>query len=229
LKTRKSTRVLVTVLLSLGALILLQPAAMADVPMALITPPGGNTLYGVYLSPYTATVDGVLTTVVCDSFTAETFMGETWQVNVLDGSAVGSNVATQYQEIGYLAQQLPGANLEQQAALSFAIWDIFADVEVRAWLHAYGADAFYANEVLGQVHDAQTHYGTFNLSNLTIYQPVAGSGWCGTASCTPSTPQEFVSVRAPEAPAPAILAFDLLGLLGVVFFVRRRANAGTAK
>jgi hypothetical protein len=220
---------LVTLLLSLGVLLLLQPAARADVQMALISPPGGNVAYGVYLSPYSATVDGTLTTIVCDSFTAETYIGETWKATVLNGSAEGSSVATQYQEIGYLAQQLPGANLDQQAALSFAIWDIFADSAVKAWLHTYGADTFYTNEVLADVLDAQATKGTFNLSNLTVYTPEANSGMCGGSSCSSATPQEFVSISAPEAPAPAILAFDLLGLLGVVFFVRRRANAHAAK
>ncbi len=43
---------------------------------------GTNILDGIYMSPYTALIDGVPTTVICDDFTAEVTLGESWQTNM---------------------------------------------------------------------------------------------------------------------------------------------------
>ena len=39
----------------------------------------GPPLGGVYTSPYMATVNGTATTIICDDFSANTSLGETWQ------------------------------------------------------------------------------------------------------------------------------------------------------
>src|ERR1700761_4288255 len=43
-----------------------------------LTSAGSNTDYGIYIGPYTATVNGVSTSAICDDFSDATYVGETW-------------------------------------------------------------------------------------------------------------------------------------------------------
>lgn len=224
--TRKLIRILGVALMFLAALMVSQPAALADqVTMTLTQPPGGNVDYGVYLSPYTALVTpqgsstGTSTTVICIDFNDETYLGQTWQA---DTSAAPDN--QDYDAIAYLALQLPGANLTQQAALSFAIWDILNNTSpsVENYLIGQGAGAFYTNDVL-TVEDAalaaaQTSVADNDWSQLTVYTPL---GCTGIGKCV--SPQIFISVT-PEGSTIATLLVDFLGLAGALFFLRRRLS-----
>jgi hypothetical protein len=61
-----------------------------------------------------------------------------------------------------------------------------------------------------------------NFSNITIYSYDSANGTsCGSGSCPPP-PQEFITVSMAEAPSPAILGVDLLGLIGLALIARRR-------
>ena len=244
--TGRAIRILVGVISFLGVLILSQPAALADqVTMQLINPPPGSVMYNVYISPYLATIKGISTSVICDDFVDDTYTKEIWTAYVFDGSADLSNTRMadarllevtalndDYDAVAWLALRLysPGISLAQQGLYSFAIWDIFADASVHAWLGARGGASFYS-DVTSEAQIARDNAAEGERSILTIYSPVADSASCGGGDCPTTPPQEFVVVKAPEASAPVILAFDLLALLGVVFLVRRRAvwNAGVAR
>ena len=69
------------VLLSVGVLLLLQPAAMADT-MQLTSPPSDPSWIWngrVYISPYQAKIDGAApVNVICDDFFDDTWLGESW-------------------------------------------------------------------------------------------------------------------------------------------------------
>jgi len=281
---KKSIKILEVALLLLGVVIVVQPAALADVSMTLTAPTASSTdyLFGIYLSPYTATINNgvssVSMSVVCDDFADETFMSESWNATVYNGSSSdlsGTQMASRsglasptptdqstldmdYEEIGWLVTQLSAANsLLEQAAISYAIWDIFEPGPVKTWLTVnYGTvtqdnvtgGKFYADGVdTNGVTYWVTHAGLaaaagdFNLSNLTIYSPdtttstsldanVNGTP-CSSSNtaCSDTPPQEFVTT--PEASAPIMLAFDLLALFGVVSLVRRRVlrNAGVPR
>src|ERR1700689_2418331 len=52
-----------------------------------LTGVGSNiVLDGIYISPYTATINGVQTAVICDDFKDEVYVGESWMAN--SGSVV---------------------------------------------------------------------------------------------------------------------------------------------
>lgn len=242
----KPIRTVFPVFLLFAGLALLQPTAFADSPqvtLTLLAPPssaipplGNNSSAGnVYLSPYFFSVNnGTTTTIqalICDDFNDEITAGEQWTANVLTGSAIPPAVGltgstTQYEEIGYLAnllfQLLPptGTSITDttdQAALSFAIWDILDPTDV---------DPVVASD-LGAAYANYQHYQTLetdanisNLSGLTIYQPVQTS--------EPGRPQQFIGFSMPEAPSPVILGFNLLVLLAAGLLVSRRVIRNSA-
>ena len=241
--TRKRRSPLVA-LAFLGSVIVSQSPALADVAeMRLTNPPPGDVLYSVYISPYTATINGVSQLVICDDFLDDTYTGETWQANVINGSAdlsttrmatlsgrTGDDLNRAYDAIAWLGLRLlaPGVSVTDRGYLSFAIWDIFADTgstqkplakSVPQWVGVNSS--FYLGHVRPLALEALAEAPKGERARLTIYSP-ASDGTCGTAPCPTQPSQEFVTVTTPEASAPAILALDLLTLLGVVFLVRRR-------
>jgi hypothetical protein len=202
-----------------------------------------NSLDGIYVSPYTATINGVQTYVICDDFYNDVDLDESWTVQAnsvtsaptsgLFGTASpdsanhnaavsqGVNVTTGYEEVAWLSQQLIGSlstmSSYDQDLYSYAIWAVFDPNGVQAWLDSYGNSAFWT-AVSGEVQTASTHTSG-NFSNVTVYTPVGNEtpNCCGVA-------QEFIAVgpmSAAEAPAAATLAIDFLGL-GVLLFVFRR-------
>lgn len=198
------------------------PSAFGQVAMDL-TGVNGYSYAGVYTSPYYATVNGVATTVICDDFETESYIGETWMANVTNVASVVAGTSTakftpaqDYNAVANLATQLLSvpASSEQAVILSFAIWDIFDPTGVQAWLAnpSNGGDPLGisslalsdANAALGAKYTAGEY------SNVTIYTSTTG------------TPQEFVSVTAPEASTPVLLAVDLLGFMALLGFTRKR-------
>lgn len=68
-----------------------------------------------------------------------------------------------------------------------------------------------------------------NVESVTIYTfDPGGPGVnglnpnCGGSPCATAPPQEFISITTPEASAPILFGADLLGLAGLVMFLRRR-------
>jgi hypothetical protein len=237
LMTRTFFRTLAVTLGALGALIVLPSAVMADTVDIVMTSAGVDTSHGVYISPYYATVNGgPTTTVICDDFTDDTYIPESWTATVYAGSGVltgtrmaglsgftGADLYRAYDAVAYLALRLQseGADPTARAITSFALWDIFLDSSVTTWL---SGDAAFLGQVQTLANEARTSAlgASAGLrSILTVYSTPISNISGGHA-----LPQEFIST--PEASAPAFLAFDLLGLLGVAFCVRRRSlrNAG---
>jgi len=200
------------------------PTASAQVSMDL-TGVNGNSYDGVYTSPYYATINGVATTVICDDFETESYLGETWLAKVTNVASVvgGSSTAKftpaqNYDAVANLATQLLSvpASSEQAIILSYAIWDVFDQSGVQAWL----ANPSNGGDTLGisalALADASAAlsatYTTGEYSNVTIY------------TSTASSPQEFISVAAPEASTPILLAVDLLGFIALIGFLRKRVS-----
>ncbi len=100
-------------------LLLLAPFAVAD--SMTLTSAGNIVMAGVYVGPYTATVNGVTTTVICDDFADETYLGESWTASSTTFSSLGSTLNTQkwnlsgsqqtqlYNEAAWLVTQLLAA------------------------------------------------------------------------------------------------------------------------
>jgi hypothetical protein len=204
----------------------------------------GYGLDGIYMSPYTATVNGVMNTpVICDDFIDDVYVGETWAVNgySLTGAAASglfggtSSSLTGYEEVAWLSEMLLSSPPSASGPISFAIWAVFEPTDVQSWLASdsntynavFGTPAMNGlpavQGLLAQAQTAVDGLGTSAVaafSNVTIYTPVAGSQSC----CGP--PQEFVTIRTAEAPAPAVLGVEFLGL-GVLLFAFRRRKFAT--
>lgn len=215
----------------------LAPCTFSQASMFL-TGAGNNVMGGVYAGPYQATVNGVPTPVICDDFLDESYLDEAWTADMSTVASLGTNVKwgqsnqLRYDQAAWLAVEmfLPvNSNPATMAEISFAIWDIFDPGPSGAinYLASYpGVNPTYVSGAKNWVSMAQSQtFTSGEFSEVQVYsvdssQPITcGGGKCPTAG----PPQEFLVVATPEPPALAFLAVDLLSLLAVVLFVRRRA------
>jgi hypothetical protein len=199
-----------------------------------------TVLDGVYISPYTATVNGVVNTpVICDDFVDDVYLGENWNTTV---GTVGSTTTglfgqenTQgYGEVAWLSEQLL-QNPSNAGAISYAIWSVFEGGAVKSWLNAYGDTTTY-NAVFGTIATTGNNgllaqaaaavpnaAASSNFSNVTVYtpDPSCRPGTCGQA-------QEFLvvnKVTTPEASTVANLAVDFAAFGALLFVFRRKRFA----
>jgi hypothetical protein len=200
----------------------------------------------VYISPYTATINnGALGqngpqifngSIICDDFTTDIPLPYSWtatatnaaSVNSSDkfynggaGTLAGYTAQEDYNAAAYLANELVGAIVEnpdqaqydEQADISAAIWDIFDPA-----LASTGVDGLAITDYEDVALAAAK--GGYQGTNVTVFtaDPPTGS-------------QEFLVVgggpgggpliQTPEPTSAAILGFDLLSVLAVLFIVRR--------
>lgn len=220
-------------LVAAAAVLCLAPAAFADTASMTLTGAGSNVLDGVYIGPYTATIDGVSTPVICDDFAAESYIPESWTANVSTFSSLSNvkftsgTVTQNYEEAAYLALELLAApkNSLQAGEIQFALWGLF-DPSALTVLSAY--NAAYGAAAQAYLTDAQNNYSTLTaaqLAQITIYTPNTNYAiTCGSGPCRTTPPQEFIVVRTPE---PTTLL--LLGLgLGSLFFLKRREHLSSS-
>jgi len=135
--------------------------------------------------------------------------------------------------------------LAVQQEYSFALWELFdSNSSGGAFAQlANNGDSSYegpsAYLLMAAVNDAKNNVGPSGGSlsnylgnyNVTIYSyedpkyggmtPKCGSNLNQTCSSLP--PQEFITVSMAEPFSPALLSLDLLGVVGVVLFARRRS------
>ncbi len=190
-----------------------------------------------------AVITGVATYVICDDFTTDVSVNTPpWQaigtnVAALQGEAAPDNVlkfdhgstaaqaATQildYTVAAYLAVEIMEAkwagDVTKEGRLSFSLWGLFDPTSVDAngplsshWVT--GSDLTYANQYLADARNAVLTQGLTpaSFSNVTVYSP------------TPqSASQEYLVVSMAEPPFLALLGIDLLAVVGLILFVRRR-------
>jgi PEP-CTERM motif len=198
---------------ALAALAFLAPRALADGASVTVVLTGvsGGTQGGVYTSPYFGSVGGVTgTTIVCDDFNHEVFMGESWtafEYNFSDLSGArfqGADPAAtlqMYDEAAYLITQL-AQNPSDSGDISFAIWAIFSPNVLTTSGYLQGNAAWWLNQAENQ------NYYPGEYSNFLVLTPEdTGSG----------SPQEYL-VMTPE---PATLLLLSAGILGLGFWTRR--------
>jgi len=244
--------------LTIAAVLVFASATFAQTTSMTLTGTGNNTVewgtgFGVYVDPYTATVGGVPNTpVICDDWSNNSFVGESWTANVTNLTAVssgspmfGNNAAGQtlYNEVAWLATNLlanyssspSAAQTAAQIADSFAIWQL-----------TYGANGTPVDPTA----PTTTYFPSLDQAAVTAAETNAanavaggwvGSGWqiltpntsdpvtCSGSGCpspnnaaTLGVPQEFL-VYTPEASTMVMFGAGLLGLLAMAFFFRRNA------
>jgi len=211
-----------------------------------LTGAGGNIVFdGVYVGPYTGTINGgAPTSIICDDYSDETYIGESWTATIYGFSSLSSSTGTGftgvhwggtsttsqlvlYEEAAWLTLQM--LNLPKSSSMwgyySFAIWDLFVP----------GADSGLSSagqsEVSSLIAQAQQNYASDSYSNFSIYTPGPNADpTCGGGPCPTAPPQEFLvemappsghTVAAAESPTLILLVTDLLGLLALIIVFRR--------
>jgi hypothetical protein len=224
------------------------------VSMELIAPAPGPNMAGVYTDPYTAligapgqthaTITGVVTSVICDDFQTdvstqtppwqatetdlETILTETTTNDVVkfDTSDTVAQQQQDYEVAAYLAIEITNTDQSTSAGqvvagdLSFALWSVFDPppdpTGPLSGNFISGTDLAQAETYLAEAKSAVSSGWTPGNYTVDIYTPSYPSAL--------SAAQEFLTVSAPEASTPILLAADMLGLLFLVKFLRKRAS-----
>ncbi len=222
-------RIIVRVSLSvlIGAVLFLAPTALADTATMLLTGAGDNgALGGVYIGPYTVTINGVSTSVICDDFDDESYIGETWTANVTTLSSLGGtkwvdlgNSTNLYEEAAWLSLNLLSASPGQAGDIQFAIWALFDPNAVN------GLSAGDQANVQWWINDAQGQtFTSGEFANILIYTAdISDPIRCDGDYCANTPPQEFI-VATPE---PSAFILMLIGLMAIAVAVRRRKSAAS--
>jgi len=207
---------------------------------------------GVYVDPYTATVGGVQgLSVICDDWANNTYQNESWTANVTTVSSLGSSTvpmwaasstftqAQLYDALAYLGSQLLAnpQNATNQVEVSFAIWELTYSAGITNSVpktDTSNPTTFLAGSSYSGLQSAITNLiGTalatagsagngFNAQGWEILTPVTNDPiTCSGGPCPVTPPQEFL-VYTPEASTIVMLGADLLGILALAFFFRRR-------
>ena len=204
----------------------------ADSISVTITGTGGTVQNGVYVAPYYLNVSGGgdpaqgvqsgSLTVICDDYTHDVTLGESWTAQINDLTTSGltqsrfdsmPNAQRLYEEAGWLAMQTGLWGGTQQSAsmvgeYNWAIWSLF--------------DPSLSIDTTAQGLVAQAQkYAPTDLSyygNVRILTPVAHSD--GTAWTDATSPQEYITVVS--APEPSSIALLASGLAAFAFRFRRK-------
>ena len=227
-----------------AAVLCLTPNAKAD-NLDLTSPGNGVNAAGVYVGPYQGTINGSpVTPIICDDFTHDSFVGETWQATAtnlgtgnlgstgttLYGTQFGATVATaDYDVAAYLASELltPNISATAQTDLQYAIWYLFDPTQVTSYLAGFGstysgllaaaqADVATAIAAEGDPNAALT---AAELAQFTIYTPTNVTS-CPNGAGQCKLPQEFI-VQTPE---PSTLLLLGAGLCFLMVMARRKRD-----
>lgn len=193
---------------------------------------GTDVMGGVYVGPYNFTETGngssVSLNLICDDYSDEVWLGESWTVSTtnmpltsssLSGLYFGSmaGAGTAYLEAAWLAQQifaLGPANASNSATIGYmqyAIWDLFSAGA------SSGLSASQQSMVSYWLAQASENYdcATCNYSDVVIYTPSSLGMPEGYQ------PQEYIGIiTTPEPGALLLLGTSLLGL----FAFRRKLS-----
>jgi PEP-CTERM motif-containing protein len=175
---------------------------------------GGTKDNPVY--PWYFQVDGVPTTLICDTFKNTNIAGETWQANVtniLNGPTQGlfkGNTLLEYKAAAVIFSDILFQNANPADA-NWAIWALF-DPGVKHNSH-FNADALALyNAALALAPKLPKSF----FNNYVIYTPIPGTQSCKTCGL----PQEFIGYS--PVPEPGTLLLFGTGLLGLGGVLRKK-------
>ena len=208
------------------AFLCIAPCAFAGSSLTM-TGAGNNVMGGVYVGPYYATVNGVAnTTVICDDFADESYIGHSWNYTVNNFSSLGSALwgsqTSNYDAAAWLTLQMlslngSSGNATQVGYLSYAIWSLFDKGALNGLSSTQlaGVDAWLA-KVPGNLNPGQ-------FANFLLLTPQGCTN--GPGSCPG---QEFM-MMVPEGGAAAMyLLLAGLTCFGAMLYRRRRQASSVA-
>jgi hypothetical protein len=243
-KTRM-TKNRITWFLAVAALLCFAPNASATSATLTLTGVGdGATVGNVYVDPYTATITTGTTTVtnvpvICDDWSNNTYMNETWTATALKATTVSNstlgtpmfgNNQSLYNEAAWLGSQLIAnpTNKTVQTDVSFALWALTygqngtyeespAPLTYLASTFSDGTSDPIYQQTLALLSQAMGE-GSFSSAGWTIYDPVPGT----SNPSLDGVPQEFL-VYTPEPSTLISLALGICGLLMFATWQRRKS------
>lgn len=174
----------------------------------------GASQDGVYVSPYYATIDGKKNVAIyCDDFLHEVNWNESWQATVSRFSDLsnarfqaGSVAETRhnYEEIGWLIDQLALNPSSQWGNINFALWAV-NDPSLKS------LSDFTTNST-SWLENAQSQPLNLNeFKDFAVLTPIHSG---------PGSPQEMLTLM--PTPEPASLALFGTGLLALGSLVKRK-------
>ncbi len=196
--------------------------------------PLGGPVQGVYYYPYVISLNNSTNTmnVACDDYYDEIYIhnpGEAWTatVNTFNTSGVISggefttggthpvtNANQDYQQAAWLFMHLPNVSTQVNAAINFAIWDIFdphAQTLNASDSTSDTSSTYWLNQAAG------VDMSKVDFSDIKFFTPVAGS-WNSTEF--KNAPQELIG----ETPEPSTWGLLLTGMLALAGLAWRRRH-----
>jgi hypothetical protein len=170
-----------------------------------------------------------------------------WSGGTVPGVAGTISESAAYTTAAYLAveiletNQSTPAGAEQAGDLSYAMWALFDPAVFTDQTNGAGGTCtlsggygcLSSTDFGNAEADLKSAYASVNTNglntanfdskegvNVTIYTYDSGA-ICSGSPCS-GPPQEFLSVTAPEASTPLLMAIDLLGFVALVGFLRKR-------
>ncbi len=225
-------------LLGLAVILGVWPPAFGATANLSLTSGGPYVLDGVYVGPYTGTINGNTVQIICDDFADDTYVNESWEavlshydtLSSVKWDPGASNQLQLYNEAAWLALQLEGAAAQPGATgssvgnIQFALWQVF-DSAAFTWLANHGTpnNPATAGSAAWWLAQAQNQpFGANEFSFVNVYTPDGRNITCGGAPCSTVPPQEFLYIT----PEPTTLVLVGTGLAGFLLRRRRQARVG---